>query len=106
MHSEYIIFLLGAVLVTYLPRVIPLIVLSRMEIPDTVVSWLRYIPAAILAALLAPELFMKNGVLELSLKNINLLAAIPAFLVAVYKKNIFLTIITGVLSVAILQVLL
>lgn len=106
MSSEYFIFLLGAVFLTYLPRVIPLFVLSRMDIPEIVVRWLRYIPAAILAALLAPEIFMKEGVIELSLRNINLLAAVPTFLVAVYKRNIFLTIIVGVLSVILLQHLL
>ncbi|MGG2066221.1 AzlD domain-containing protein [Bacillus sp. S14(2024)] len=38
---------------TFLPRVVPLLVLSKIEIPEWGLRWLNHIPIAILAALLA-----------------------------------------------------
>ncbi|MFW6022543.1 MAG: AzlD domain-containing protein [Bacillota bacterium] len=103
MRTEILILITGMALVTYIPRVLPLLILSKLDIPGVIIRWLKYIPAAILAALLAPNLFMIDGEIAVNLKNVNLLASIPTFVVAFYKKNIFMTIIVGVLSVIILK---
>lgn len=87
--------LLGMMLVTSLPRIMPLVVLSRLTIPPLVLQWLRFIPVAVLASLLAPELFLTEGSLNISLDNHILLAAIPAFGMALYTKNLFYTVFTG-----------
>ncbi|NLV92772.1 MAG: AzlD domain-containing protein [Firmicutes bacterium] len=102
MRSEYILLLVGMTLVTYLPRVIPLVILSRIDLPTPIVRWLKYIPTAILSALLAPGILMTGGALDLSTANPRLLAAIPTFLVAAARKDIFLTVITGVISFVLL----
>lgn len=44
-------------LVTYLPRVLPALFLSRVRLPRLLERWLASIPVAVLAALLAPALF-------------------------------------------------
>ena len=44
--------------VTIVPRILPLLVFSKLQIPDWGLKWLNYIPIAILAALLAQVLFM------------------------------------------------
>lgn len=85
--------LLGSVLGTFLPItelpglnfVLPamFIILLVMQIKEK-----REVFVAILAALLAPGLLIIDRKLVLSLANINLLAAIPTFLIAVYR-NIF-----------------
>ncbi len=95
----------GMLVVTYLPRVLPLAVLTRIDIPEILIHWLRFIPPAILAALLTPGILLVDGQLVLSHHNIFLLAALPTFAVAIYKKNIFLTVITGMLAVAVLRYL-
>lgn len=43
-------------MVTYLPRWFPLLFLSRKQIPSWLDAWLDFIPAAILSALIMPEL--------------------------------------------------
>ncbi|MGQ9497968.1 MAG: AzlD domain-containing protein [Desulfotomaculales bacterium] len=89
----WIIF--GMAVVTYLPRALPLVVLSKIRLPEAFVRWLAYIPASVLAALLGPELFLQDGAVALGLDNYKLLAALPCFWVAVKTKNTVLTILLG-----------
>ncbi|MGI6037566.1 MAG: AzlD domain-containing protein [Limnochordia bacterium] len=84
-------------LVTYLPRALPLLILSDMQLPLAVLRWLSFVPVAVLAALLAPELFMSEG--ELLLFNPYLLAALPAFLVAARTGSLLGTALVGMLVV-------
>lgn len=86
------------VFVTYLPRFLPLILLSRRDLSSGIVRWLSYIPVAVLSALLAPGILLKDGELFLSVKNISLLAFFPTIFIAVKTKNIFLTVIGGFFS--------
>ncbi len=106
MEVKYLLMIAGMLVVTYLPRLLPLAVLTRMEIPEIIIHWLRFIPAAILAALLTPGILLVDGALVLNHHNVFLLAAFPTFVVAIYKKNIFLTVITGMLAVIIIKYLL
>jgi branched-subunit amino acid transport protein len=46
---------LACAAVTALPRVLPLVALSRVTLPDALMAWLRHVPVAVLAALLAIE---------------------------------------------------
>lgn len=105
MPEKYLMMLLAMLFVTYIPRVLPLLILSRMEVPDIIIRWLRFIPVAILSALLTPGLLMLDGELMFNFSNIFLLAAVPTFIVAYYKKNIFITVIIGMLAVMILRYL-
>lgn len=90
--------------VTYLPRALPLVVLSKARLPEGFVRWLGFIPASVLAALLAPELFLQNGQPALGPENYKLLAALPCFFVAVGTKNMLLTVLVGVAVATILYV--
>lgn len=103
MAENYLLMIGGMLLVTYIPRVLPLLILIRMEIPDIIIRWLRFIPVAILAALLTPGILIVEGKLMINYHNIFLLAAIPTFIVAIFKKDIFLTVIMGILSVVLLN---
>ena len=54
--KEYLAVILGMGLVTFLPRWLPLVYLTKRNLPSWLVEWLDLIPAAILSALLLPEL--------------------------------------------------
>lgn len=101
---DYKIFtvIIGMMFVTYLPRMLPLVVLSRVKIHPLVLSWLQYIPVSILTALLAPEILMKEGQMAVSCDNPALLAAFPTFLVAIISKNLFYTVLVGMLAMVLL----
>ncbi len=105
MRSDMIYIIIGMSIVTQLPRLLPLVVLSRLNLPPLVIRWLKQIPIAVLSALLFPSLFMPNGNLSFSLDNTTLLAALPCILVAFKTKNLLLTILTGIIASALLQLL-
>ena len=86
----------GMVIVTFIPRVLPLALLGNKELPEKVVLWLSFIPAGVLSALLAPSILLKNGSLYLSLENTALIAFFPTLLLAYKSENIFYTVSGGI----------
>lgn len=87
--------ILGMAAVTYIPRMLPLVLLARIGMPEGFIRWLRFVPVAILAALLAPELVLHNGQVALNAANTNLLAAVPCFAAAILTRNMLLTVGVG-----------
>lgn|GEM_PF-6737604 len=66
MWTEIFFMIIGMALVTYLPRMLPLVVLlHRLPLPGPVYRWLGYVPVAVMAALLGPALAMPQGELQL-----------------------------------------
>lgn len=98
--------ILGMALVTYLPRMLPALILSKRDMPPLVSRWLGFIPCTVLAALLAPGVLLTEGRLHVGLDNIFLLAAVPTFLVAWRLKSFFGAVAVGMGSVALLRLLL
>jgi branched-subunit amino acid transport protein len=94
---------IGMLAVTYLARLVPMLVLSRMEIPEGFRRWLQFVPVAVLSALLVPNILLQNGGLALRLDNTYLLAAVPTLIVAARFKNIFLTVLCGIICLMIIR---
>lgn len=93
----------GMGLVTYAIRLVPLLALERLPIPPRLKQALRYVPPAVLSAIIFPELLRPEGVLDLSLGNARLLAGGLALLTAWFTKNILLTIALGMAALWLLQ---
>lgn len=116
MHDELlpmdqVLLILGMAAVTYLPRVLPLWLLSSRSLHPAFMRWLEMVPPAVLAALLAPSLFLRKNAsgqeaLFLAPDNHFLLAAFPTLLVAWLTKSFFGTVAAGMASVALLRWLL
>lgn len=106
---DQLLLILGMAVVTYIPRAAPLLLLSSRELNPKLMRWLEMVPPAVLAALLAPEILLRqeNGtpVLFFSLDNIFLLACVPAFLVAWLSKSFFGTVAVGMATVALARLL-
>lgn len=98
-----VLIILGASVVTVLPRVIPLLVLSRLQIPDWAMRWLRHVPIAVMAALVAQELLTEDGALPRLQDNPELFAALPTFLVALLTRSLLWTVVAGVVSMMLLR---
>jgi len=98
--------ILGMALVTYIPRLLPVWLLSSRSLPKIVVAWLRYVPVAVLAAMLSPAIAVPENQLDLSLNNLFLLAAIPTLLVAWKTRSLFGSVIVGAVIVAVARDLL
>jgi|SRR5690554_6746251 branched-subunit amino acid transport protein len=103
MRPEILFMIIGMSIVTQLPRIVPLVVLTRISLPPLIERWLKHIPVAVLSALLFPSLLLSDGSLSLSLDNTALLAAIPCIIIAAKTKNLFLTVLAGIIISALLQ---
>lgn len=98
-----LLIILGTALVTFIPRVLPLMVLSRFELPEWAARWLSFIPISVMAALVGQELFMQEG--RISLWNVEILAAIPTFIIAVKTRSLLATVLVGIISLMLLRFL-
>jgi branched-subunit amino acid transport protein len=87
--------LAGMTLVTYLLRASFLVLPPGVETPPLVRRALRYVPAAVLTAIWAPELLLQNQVLYLSLQNERLLAGAVAIAAAWRWRMTSITIAAG-----------
>lgn len=99
-QKEIFLIITGMMIVTYGPRVLPILTLSSRPLPAGVVKWLELIPAAVMAALLFPALFAPEGGLHISFQNYFLLAAVPTLLIAVRTGSLVMAILAGMAAVA------
>lgn len=94
-YPDYLWLLLGMGMVTYLPRVLPLVLLAERNLPTGLRDWLSLIPVAILAALLAPELLIIRSQHALSLGKPELITAIPTLLLTLRTRSLGMSVIFG-----------
>lgn len=85
--------------VTYIPRLLPLFALSQVKLPDRLMSWLGYLPAAILSALIFPGALRRGGVVDPGFSNPALWALAVSFAVALKTRSLILTMLSGGLVV-------
>jgi branched-subunit amino acid transport protein len=93
-------------LITFGMRFSLIYLFGRFQVPETMRRALHYVPPAVLSAIIFPELFLRNGALDISLDNIRLLAGLVATLVAWFSKNTLVTIIAGMLALFLFQIIL
>jgi branched-subunit amino acid transport protein len=87
-RPEILGLVLACALVTAVPRVLPLLVLSRLNLPTWLLDWLRYVPVAVLASLLSLELLDKG--------TAGLMAACVALATAAATRSLLATVLAGV----------
>jgi branched-subunit amino acid transport protein len=87
-RPEFLGLVLACALVTAVPRVLPLLVLSRLNLPAWLLDWLRYVPVAVLASLLSLELLDKG--------TAGLMAACVALAMAAVTRSLLATVLAGV----------
>ena len=87
--------ILGMTVATFAQRASFLLLPPHVELPPLLRRALRYVPAAVLTAIWAPELMLQKGVLEIALTNERLLAGIVAIVIAWRYRMTFGTIVAG-----------
>jgi len=98
----WLVLLLGG-LITFGMRFSLIYLFGRFHVPDALRKALHYVPPAVLSAIIFPELFIRNETVDLSLDNYRLIAGLVAILVAWYTKSIFITILSGMIALLLLQ---
>lgn len=90
-----ILLIAGMAVVTMATRIPLLIALSRRKLPAGIERALRYVPPAVLAAIILPYVLLPTGELNLGLDNAPLVASVVAVVIAWRRRNLLLTIIVG-----------
>ena len=91
--------------VTYAIRLSFIVLLGRVALPEVLRRGLRFVPPAVLAAIILPELVLRQGNLDLSPANPRLLAGLLAGVIAWRTRNVLLTIGVGMAGLWLLQAL-
>jgi len=92
------LIILGMSVATFGQRAAFLLLPARVQLPAPLRRALRYVPAAVLTAIWAPELLLQKGVLSLALGNERLLAGIVAVAIAWRFRVTFGTIAAGLVA--------
>ncbi|NLG66866.1 MAG: AzlD domain-containing protein [Actinobacteria bacterium] len=100
---KLVLVILAMGVVTYLLRVIPLLALANRRLPQWLHRFLSGVPVAVLAAFAAPLIFAPEGALDISLHNLHLLAAVPTVAVAVWRRDLLLSVVVGAATMALLR---
>jgi branched-subunit amino acid transport protein len=82
-------------LLTFATRLSFIALLANADVPPLLTRALRYVPPAVLSAIIFTEVFVRDGAPDLSPRNLRLPAAAAAALVAWRTRNVLLTIAVG-----------
>lgn len=97
-----IVLILGCMVVTWLPRILPFLFVRAVTLPSVVLRWLHYIPVCILSALVFDAIFEHNGAV-VTIDWLYAAALLPTFIVAIWTKSLSLTVVIGVGTMAVLR---
>jgi branched-subunit amino acid transport protein len=97
--------ILGMGLVTFGLRLSFLALSGRLAVPDWLTRALRFVPVAVLTALVVPAIIYREGALSLSLDNERLIAGLLAAIVAWRTRSVLATLAVGMGGVWLLQAL-
>lgn len=89
------LIILGMSVATFGQRASFLLLPAHVQLPALLRRALRYVPAAVLTAIWAPELMLQKGVLSVAPGNERLLAGIVAVAIAWRFRVTFGTIVAG-----------
>lgn len=100
MNRETLLWLtvLGMGLITYAIRLVFIALEGRLTLPPLVTRALRYVPPAVLSAIIFPEVFRPTGILDISPGNARLAAGLLAAVVAWRTRNVLWTLVAGMIA--------
>ena len=104
MISSYIFLaILLSMLVTWIPRVLPFVLVKYRGLPPLVDRFLSYLPISIIFALILSSISKEASGQMPSIKLLDLLALIPTMYVGFRYRNLLATVIFGVILMACLR---
>lgn len=104
MRDEYVVLvILAAAIVTWLPRILPFILIKYRQLPDGMTRFLKYLPLSIIFALTFSSLFtIESGRLPRP-NGIEILVSLPVVWIAFRYRNLLLTVGVGVCLMALVR---
>ncbi|MER2002261.1 MAG: AzlD domain-containing protein [Carnobacterium inhibens] len=103
MTSQQVQLIFGMALVTYLPRVLPMLVLSNRSVPEKISKWMSFVPVSIFAALIFSDVFFWESQFNVNpIVNIKLLPSVLVFIVAYKTKSLLRSMVLGIAAIALM----
>lgn len=103
MNYWLLIFLMA--LVTFLPRYLPMALANKFKLSPLLERALELVPTAVLVTIITQASLFPDGVLDVSLSNPHFLSAVIASVTALITRQLFLTIIIGLVAFISLRLL-
>jgi branched chain amino acid efflux pump len=104
-HTEILLTLVGMGIVTYLTRMFFLISKKDEGMPKFVVRSLKFVPVAVLSAIVAPLILAPEGRLTLTYDSPYFIAGFVTFVIAYLSKNLIVTVFGGMAVILIVKFL-
>lgn len=102
--QKVFIVILGMGLVTFALRFVPACFLSSWRFPPWLETFLRYVPVAVLSAMVVPAILMTtDDKVHLGPSNLFLLVSVPTVVLAVWTRSFLTTVVAGVVFMAALR---
>ena len=92
-----ILIILGMFIVTFGVRFVLFARADKVVMPAFIEKALKFVPVAVLTAIITPMILMPNQQIDISLSNPWFLGALAAFIVGIWRQQQLLTILVGVL---------
>jgi len=93
-------------IITYATRLSFIMLFGKIEMPPLLLRILHYVPMTVLTSIVLVQLFLPKNTLDLSHSNPRWIAGLIAAIVAWRTRNIFITILIGMVALWSLQLLL
>ncbi|MCR8657582.1 AzlD domain-containing protein [Paenibacillus endoradicis] len=103
--TSFIWIIIGCAIVTWLPRIAPFILVKKVVLPEVMMKWLSYIPICILTALIVENVWTIDGkgITAISIDLPFLYALIATVIVAIWSRSLSLTVLVGVIAMALVR---
>ncbi len=92
--NSLLFVVVGMTIVTYIPRMLPLVFWQHIELPAKVREFLEFIPVAVLSALIFPGILSSTGSALSALAG-----GITAVILAKFELNLLVIVFGSILSV-------
>lgn len=104
MNEFWLIF--GMFVITFGIRFVMFAFAGKITFPIWMQQSLKFVPPAVLTAIIVPAVVMPHGDIDLSFTNVYLLAAIISVMISLVTKSLLKTILFGMLTFLLLKFLL
>ncbi|QGG49424.1 AzlD domain-containing protein [Heliorestis convoluta] len=98
--NNLLLLVIAMALVTYLPRLLPFLVIKEKKLPPFWNSFLKYIPVAVIGALIFPGILTSTGQFASAL-----FGGLIAFLLAWRQSNVIVVVFGAIVGVFLWEIL-
>ena len=99
----HIVVIIFAAFAAFIPRYFPIHFFSSRKIPEWFNEWMKYVPVSLFTALVVKDLFLNSSYAFIGLHSgAKLIAALLVVLVAYRSRSMGLSVVCGLVAVALL----